>query len=39
LNKKAEDIFDSQFNPTNEEIIEYLASEVDNYEMILAGIY
>jgi len=23
----------------NEEIIEYLASEVDNYEMILAGIY
>lgn len=36
---EAEDIFDSQFNPTNEEIIEYLASEVDNYEMILAGIY
>ena len=36
---EAEDIFDSQFNPTNEEIIEYLATEVDNYEMILAGIY
>lgn len=36
---EAEDIFDSQFNPTNEEIIEYLAAEVDHYEMILAGIY
>ena len=24
---EAEDIFDSQFNPTNEEIIEYLASK------------
>lgn len=36
---ETEDIFDSQFNPTNEEIIEYLASEVANYEMILAGIY
>lgn len=34
-----EDIFDSHFNPTNEEIIEYLASEVDNYELIYAGNY
>ena len=34
-----EDIFDSQFNPTSEEIIEYLASEVDNYDFLYAGIY
>lgn len=34
-----EDIFDSHFNPTSEEIIEYLASEVDNYELMIAGIY
>lgn len=34
-----EDIFDSQFNPTNEEIIEYLASEVDSYEWLYAGVY
>ena len=34
-----EDIFDSHFNPTSEEIIEYLASEVDNYELMYAGIY
>lgn len=33
------DIFDSQFNPTSEEIIEYLALEVDNYELVYAGIY
>ncbi|MDE5610846.1 MAG: hypothetical protein K2I90_02365 [Odoribacter sp.] len=32
-------IFDSHFNPTNDEIIEYLASEVDNYEWMIAGIY
>lgn len=32
-------IFDSQFNPTSEEIIEYLASEVDSYELVYAGIY
>lgn len=31
--------FDSQFNPTNEEIIEYLASEIDSYELMYAGIY
>lgn len=31
--------FDSQFNPTNEEIIEYLSSEVDNYELLYAGVY
>lgn len=34
-----EDIFDSHFNPTSEEIIEYLASEMDNYELMYAGIY
>lgn len=34
-----EDIFDSHFNPTSDEIIEYLASEVDNYELMYAGIY
>lgn len=34
-----EDIFDSQFNPTSEEIMEYLAAEVDNYELMYAGIY
>lgn len=34
-----EDIFDSHFNPTNDEIIEYLATEVDNYELMIAGIY
>ncbi len=34
-----EDIFDSQFNPTSEEIIEYLASEMNNYELMYAEIY
>lgn len=34
-----ENIFDSQFNPTSEEIIEYLALEVDNYELMYAGVY
>lgn len=34
-----EDIFDCHFNPTSEEIIEYLASEMDNYELMYAGIY
>lgn len=33
------DIFDSHFNPTNDEIIEYLASEVDNYEWMIASVY
>lgn len=33
------DIFDSHFNPTSDEIIEYLASEVDSYEWMIAGIY
>lgn len=33
-----EDIFDSRFNPTSEEIIEYLTLEVDSYELI-AGVY
>lgn len=32
-------IFDSHFNPTNEEIIEYLTTEVDSYDLIYAGIY
>lgn len=32
-------IFDSYFNPTNEEIIEYLTTEVDSYDLIYAGIY
>lgn len=35
----AEDVFDSHFNPTNEEIIEYLSTEVDNYEFLYAGNY
>lgn len=39
LEPEEEDIFDSQFNPTGEEIIEYLASEVDSYELMYAGIY
>ncbi len=34
-----EDIFDSYFNPTSDEIIEYLAAEVDNYDLMYAGIY
>lgn len=34
-----EDIFDSYFNPTSDEIIEYLATEVDNYDLMYAGIY
>ena len=34
-----EPIFDSQFNPTCDEIIEYLVTEVDDYEMLLAGNY
>lgn len=34
-----EDIFDSQFNPSSEEIIEYLSAEVDPYELLYAGIY
>lgn len=34
-----EDIFDSQFNPSSEEIIEYLAMEVDGIEWLYAGIY
>lgn len=34
-----EDIFDSQFNPTTEEIIEYLAMEVNEVEWLYAGIY
>lgn len=34
-----EDIFDSQFNPTNDEIIEYLATEVNDYELMYAGNY
>lgn len=32
-------IFDSDFHPTAEEIIEYLAVEVEDYEFIIAGIY
>lgn len=35
----SEVIFDSHFNPTNEEIIEYLTTEVDSYDLIYAGIY
>jgi len=31
-----EDIFDSHFNPSNEEIIEYLTIEVDEYELLYA---
>lgn len=33
------DIFDSQFNPTSDEIIEYLAMEVDGVEWLYAGVY
>lgn len=32
-------VFDSYFNPTNDEIIEYLALEVNSYELMYAGIY
>lgn len=32
-------IFDSHFNPTSDEIIEYLASDLDGYEWMIAGIY
>lgn len=35
----SEEIFDSNFNPTNEEIIEYLASKVDSYELFYAELY
>lgn len=38
-NTDNEIIFDSHFNPTNDEIIEYLTTEVDSYELIYAGIY
>lgn len=34
-----EDIFDTRFNPTNEEIIEYLFSEMDSYELLYAENY
>lgn len=34
-----EEIFDSGFNPTNEEIIEYLEAEVDSYELMFADMY
>ena len=34
-----DDIFDSEFNPTSDEIIEYLATEIDDYELILANVY
>lgn len=34
-----EDIFDSEFNPTTEEIIEYLASEMDNFDTAFASLY
>ena len=37
--KENEVVFDSHFNPTSEEIIEYLATEVDNYELMYAGVY
>lgn len=33
------DIFDGQFNPTSDEIIEYLAMEVDGVEWLYAGVY
>lgn len=32
-------VFDSHFNPTSDEIIEYLTTEVDSYELMYAGIY
>lgn len=35
---EAEDLNDS-FNPTSDEIIEYLVSEVDDYELLLAEVY
>lgn len=31
--------FDTGFNPTNEEILEYLSTEVDNYELLYADLY
>lgn len=37
--ERGEDIFDSHFNPTDDEIIEYLVTEVDDCEWMFAGIY
>ena len=34
-----ETIFNNQFNPTCDEIIEYLVSEVEDYETLIAGNY
>ncbi len=34
-----ENVFDARFNPTNEEIIEYLFSEMDSYELLYAENY
>lgn len=34
-----ENVLDSDFNPTNEEIIEYLASEIAAYELFYADLY
>ena len=36
--EKEEIIFDSQFNPTSDEIIEYLVSEVEDYEVLVANV-
>ncbi len=37
--KQEEIILDQSFNPTSEEIIEYLASEVNGYEFFYAELY
>lgn len=31
--------FDAGFNPTNEEILEYLSTEVNDYELLYADLY
>lgn len=31
--------FDTGFNPTNEEILEYLSTEVNDYELLYADLY
>ena len=39
-NDRKEDVeLDSSFNPTSEEILEYLSTEVNSYDLIYAELY
>lgn len=39
-NEKTDDpALDSRFNPTHEEIMEYLSTELNEYDLIYAGLY